>query len=392
MFGEKKYKLLKSEVVANHLGGTIPKRLHRIKALRDIPRYGVKKGDVGGYVLNSSTLSHFGDCWIGGHAQVLENAFVTGDAYVGDNAIVDGQDQMKITVFDNAKIIDNAAVTIWILDGTKTGSSSIYGNFEASGNARIINLDKGFGNAKVYGDALVRLAEEISGSSEVYGNTQVLKDVRILGKSKIYDYAIINKECLVIDSIISGHTKTEKQKTYTDMYLPARKSDEILSSKPPVAKGEVSVVHDVVEEYNEVIAGIDSYEKDIVKLIKYPVMTDSTDPYTLNMVLARKKAKRLSKNPQSKEFAEAVADLEAKFTIAESNALKLASTKLTEVEQKKTEKAKDLLAIAANESSSENEKVVSFKQAFKQLEGVISVPEVAVDAFRIKIGVKELEQ
>ena len=41
----KKYELTKETKTL--LGGTV---LHRIRALRDIPRYGVKAGELGGFV------------------------------------------------------------------------------------------------------------------------------------------------------------------------------------------------------------------------------------------------------------------------------------------------------------------------------------------------------
>lgn len=393
MFGNKKYKLLKPEIVHNRLAGVDAYRLHRIKALIDIPRHGVKKGDLGGYVLDSDTLSQHGDCWVGGQAQVLENVFVSGDAYVGDNAVLDSQEKLKIHVFDNAKVLDNASITLWSVKGKPEKTipvTNLYGNFEASGNAKIMNLGSGSGNAKIYGEAYVNLAAEVSGDAEIYGNSEISNDCIIVGRSKIYGYAYLGNEVTVIDSVIGGHTKLHKGKTYANLTLSSEATGSlVIPDSMPRNESPENV--DIIDEYNEIIAGINSYEKDIVKLIKYPVMTDSTDSHTLNMVLARKKAKRLSKNPKSKEFADAVSDLEVKFTIAESNALKLAATKLTETEQKKTEKAKDLLAIAADEGASENEKKVSFKQAFKQLEGVIAVPEIAVDTFRIKIGLKELE-
>ena len=41
-------------------------RLHRIKALIDILRWGVKAGDLGGYIQSESNLSQIGDCWVYG--------------------------------------------------------------------------------------------------------------------------------------------------------------------------------------------------------------------------------------------------------------------------------------------------------------------------------------
>lgn len=107
--------------------------------------------------------------------------------------------------------------------------------------------------------------------------------------------------------------------------------------------------------------------------------------------MALKKVQRLEVSPDTSEFRAAVISLEEAFMMAESNAEKIASSLLSDEEKKKTEKAKDLFRIASNEASSDHEKKVAFVQGFKQLEGIIAVPEVAVDTFRIKIGLKELE-
>ena len=74
--------------------------LHRIRALKDIPLYGVKKGDLGGFVERENNLSQEGDCWIADDATVKDFAGVHDNALVQDNA----------TVKDNATIMDNATV------------------------------------------------------------------------------------------------------------------------------------------------------------------------------------------------------------------------------------------------------------------------------------------
>lgn len=44
--------------------------LHRIRALVDIPRAGVKAGDLGGWVESEACLAHSGAAWVSGAAQV----------------------------------------------------------------------------------------------------------------------------------------------------------------------------------------------------------------------------------------------------------------------------------------------------------------------------------
>lgn len=58
--------------------------VHQIRALRDIPMYGVKAGDLGGYVQGYHNLSQDGEAWIKG------NSVVAGNAVVQDNALVAG--------------------------------------------------------------------------------------------------------------------------------------------------------------------------------------------------------------------------------------------------------------------------------------------------------------
>ena len=65
-------------------------RLHRIKALIDILRWGVKAGDLGGYIQSENNLSQIGDCWVDGNGKVSDNGSVTGYGLVTDNGRVTG--------------------------------------------------------------------------------------------------------------------------------------------------------------------------------------------------------------------------------------------------------------------------------------------------------------
>ena len=62
--------------------------LYRIKALRDFDN--VKKGQLGGLIEKEDNLSHSGDSWVFGNAQVSGNARVFGNARVSGNAGVSG--------------------------------------------------------------------------------------------------------------------------------------------------------------------------------------------------------------------------------------------------------------------------------------------------------------
>ena len=81
--------------------------LSHIMALEDIPRYGVKTGDLGGWIEKEANLSQNSDAWVYGDAQVYGNARVYGNAQVYGNARVYGNAQ----VYGNAWVYGNALVT-----------------------------------------------------------------------------------------------------------------------------------------------------------------------------------------------------------------------------------------------------------------------------------------
>ena len=151
----KKYELTKeTKTLAD---GTV---LHRIRALIDIPMFGVKAGDIGGLIEGENNLSQHGNAWVSGNAKVSGDAFVSGNAEVRGDALVYG----KAWVRGNAKVYGNALVygNAWV-----SGNAKVYGNAEVSGNAWVR------GDALVYGNALVSGNAWVSGNAEVSGNAKV---------------------------------------------------------------------------------------------------------------------------------------------------------------------------------------------------------------------------
>ena len=67
--------------------------LHRIVAMCDFGD--VKKGNIGGWIEKEDNLSHEGDAWVYGDAQVCDSAQVYGDARVYVNARVCGEAKVK---------------------------------------------------------------------------------------------------------------------------------------------------------------------------------------------------------------------------------------------------------------------------------------------------------
>ena len=95
------------------------KILHRIRAVRDIPEYEIKSGDMGGWLETEKNLSHKGSAWVTDSAVVMDEAWVT------DEALVTG----KARVTDSARVMGSACVT---------GSVWVFGNALVSRNALVM--------------------------------------------------------------------------------------------------------------------------------------------------------------------------------------------------------------------------------------------------------------
>lgn len=419
---ELKYDLIKVGRMPVHRSDDF-RKFYQLKAARDIPEHGVKKGDLGGYVTHEYTLDQMGSCWIGEEAQVIgKHVDIVNDAYVGGKAVVRSDvyalmEHTKLIISVSAKVTGNATVFVKPSFAYKPEACHITDDAHIYGDAYVDTVKYVVGGSKIHGDAEINYADTIE-HSEVYGRALIGKKV-IIKQSSIYDDAMISEGSIVESSAIYGSafisgrshiapgTVIEGNKTLFKSYLPVEKpilgeifSVESLKTKVIETKAvsepakEVQVKAEVsamIKAYREVCENIESYRNDVVKLIKYPVMTDQTNEHTLAMMSALKAVQRLEDTSDTAQFNDAVITLENAFMKAESNARKIASTLLSESDRKKTEKAKDLFRVASNEASSEHEKKNAFIQGFKQLEGVLDVPDVAVDAFRVKIGLPELE-
>lgn len=408
------------------------RNFYQLKALIDIPEYDVKAGDLGGFVTHRDTLSPNGSCWIGENAQAIgKRVRVKDHAYVGGNAVV--QSLMGNSPFDYTYLIISGFVSV---TEEATVVSKTYLNHYV---AKSIITDK----TQIYGNAFVDTVTLIKGGSKIYGSAKIDKSFHI-DNCEIYETALIGQYVSMLNSSIYGSARIELRASvssssiYGDAVIEAQENipvgtiidgekvlyrgykptsetnyarifsaKEVLAqeTKTPAIESNIEEFEEtsaavtalstkdssVMKAYHEVCESIDSYRNDIVKIIKHPVMTDKTDEHTLNMMFALKTAQRLEDDSESQEFKDSVAELEKAFMKAESNARRISSSLLTDSQKKKTEKARDLFKLASDESSSEQEKKVAFVQGFKQLDGVLDIPEEAVDTFRIKLGLKEIE-
>ena len=424
-----KYKVKLEGFKKLHHGDILDTRLYyRLIALRDIPEHGVKAGDMGGLVHGKVKLSHEGSCWIAEEAMVTGKVTIEDDVYISGKASVEANgSKATILIKDKVRIGGNAMVRqcAWLIDEKK--SLVLSGNAHIYENAQMINISLITGNSKVYGkaylldetvlrdnaeicdNAKVWGGSEVSGSSRIGGNAVVhysskIHDTNISGNAQLYHQIITNgnsphaeikasKPALVnIPGAKEITASKEKLQTSLFSFLNSAKNSAKTTDGGQMASQDVEILtKKTLESYNSIVQEIASYETDIVKIIQYPVMVDRTDRHTRAMILANNKAKRYMDNPAGRHFKDAVLELESAFLTAESNALKLASSKLSREQKKRLGKAKDLFSLAENSAATAPEKELAFQQGIKQLEGVILLPEIAVEAFKIKSGLKEIE-
>ena len=180
----KKFKLTSEFIV--DISGV---KLFRIKALIEFGN--VKAGDLGGYIEKEENLSHMGDAWIYGDAQISGNAQVFGDAQVFGNAWVSG----NARVFGNAWVSGNARVsgdTQVYGDAQISGNAQVFGNAWVSGNARVSGDTQVFGDAWVFGDAQVSGNARVFGDAQVFGNARVFGNAWVSGDAWIYGDARVS--------------------------------------------------------------------------------------------------------------------------------------------------------------------------------------------------------
>ena len=160
--------------------------LHRIRATCDLPHFGVKAGDEGGWIEHTGNLS--GKAWVATEAKVFGGAEVYGNARVFGNAEVYGNAKVywgamvcgSTKVYDNAQVYDNAEVS---------GDAKVYGYACVSSYALVFGNAEVYDNAKVYEGAWVYDSAKVFGYAKVSDNARVYKDARI-ESSADYFYAV----------------------------------------------------------------------------------------------------------------------------------------------------------------------------------------------------------
>ncbi len=209
---ERKYEFAGETIQFNN------RTLRRIRALRDIPKIGVEKGNLGGWIECENNLSQKGDCWVkddakvSGSACVTDNALIAGRARVTEGAKISGEVEISddVIVFGKADLREHVVVC---------GHARIHGDALISGvDVRV------YGRSEIYGMVLIsdtrfpyqKHGIKIHGDAMIFGSAWIDGwDIEIFDKAKIFGCSHINEETKIFGNAkISGVPFIVKSKIY----------------------------------------------------------------------------------------------------------------------------------------------------------------------------------
>lgn len=414
---------------------SIVRDMYRVIALRDIPRHGISAGQVGGYVESELNLSPEGDAWVGDNACIVGKARAKDNALVAGSALVEGtaeESTLHSWIGGSAQVKDNAHVVgeefiisdnSQILDSAYVEDSYLSENAIVSGKSILCDANI-TDEAMVKGKAEVRdstlrdnaivkdeaylVDSVVSGSSTIGGKSRVesskiRENTHISGNVKIKENSICEGNNVLSGDLVIPPNYYVVNKTITGSntsFMGILSSDSLPIDTAQNTEGAAQLSaslteHAAATEFVSLVESIEaeykSYSTDIVKLIKYPLMADPSVPETQDFLFLLRKAKRLFDSKDKDAQQDIAEKLERAFMVTEAKALKVSSSIYSDEERKKTEDAKTFIARACDENSTIAEKKISFRSTMKALEGVVPLPEDAIDAYREKVGLLEIE-
>ena len=170
---------------------------YEMRATRDIPSLGVKKGDTGGWVVNPDNIQ--------GNAWVAEGASVIGpESVVKDNAVIGGNG-LPVVVAGRSVISDDALVVSTegsdldavVTDSVIRGRARMYGG--TIDNSRLWG-DTQVTNCVITNESSVGEYSKVTRS--VIDKSAVSRSARVEG-SRILNYSTVTYDSAVFDSVVN---------------------------------------------------------------------------------------------------------------------------------------------------------------------------------------------
>lgn len=121
------------------------------------------------------------------------------------------------------------------------------------------------------------------------------------------------------------------------------------------------------------------YELDLEMSIRYPLVTDLSNPLTSTMLYSLRDADlarpQQATNAEVAEYSKKVSKFERDLNILIAEAKRSAWNKFGVAERKKLDTALNLLKLAKDEGASPHERQIAYKRVISELEGIIVLPE-----------------
>nr|WP_124711366.1 hypothetical protein [Gordonia insulae] len=141
----------------------------------------------------------------------------------------------------------------------------------------------------------------------------------------------------------------------------------------------------VLARHEDVNARWFGYELDLATLIQYPMMTDLREPLTLAFHRAKVRADDLRPTDTDElldpavfaEYRDAVGEYATSFDAAEREARRRKQGDFSPVERERLERARRLVAVAADDAATPAERQAAYRKARAELDGLIAVPPAA---------------
>lgn len=322
---------------------------------------------------------------IKGYKNLIKPFKASGDTYIHHSWIADtpvefsGKTHMEYTTVNGAFLR---------MHGGKVDTSNLHGTVDIEGNIHIKRAT-------------------LNGHNILRDNAKVKSHSKLTGRNIISGDSIIPAYTNIENQIISVGQATPVELPELRVATPVKTVEKPapnpkLKPKPVTTDGNPNPASNVltedmqeIEMYQEIIKSVemdyDTYTTDIVKLIKYPAMVDSSVPETRKLLITLRAAKRVAGSTNKVSLKKTAEELESAFVDAENKAYTIADTFMDDKRKQSLKRANQALAIALDENATEHERRAGYKSGMKGLEGVLPVSEGAVFALKERIGLKEIE-
>ena len=197
----------------------------------------------------------------------------------------------------------------------------------------------------------------------------------------------------------AGHIARYNEKRRQDKIELAKIKADAQAEQLRLTQASAEQIAKVTKRHDDLNERWFGYELDLATLIDFPLMTDMREPLTLAFHRARVRADDLrpasSKDAmEPQEFAEyrdAVGDYAAAFDAAEREARRRRQSDFSPVERERLERARRLVAVAADSGATPAERQAAYRKAREELDGLIDVPKPAAQELERRIA-GELER